>query len=231
MGEFKGNKSLKKKVRREYKALKKSGDVKVARKAGLSKKEMKDSIRKSIAEKAVVRKRNVRVKKASDNIAKKESSVATSKDMATEKANRSAERQASMQSKADVANKDIKSKKAKGANNERIIANKKAKAAVKPGESFMMIMKGGRKIKAFREDRNNPNKKYNKAQEGGKVKSKSVGVLKSDTNKAGPKMEPGKEPYTENGINYTWDRKNSVWIGDVKGNEGVGKKSRAVKKK
>ena len=67
-------------------------------------------------------------------------------------------------------------------------------------------------------------------QEGGKVKSKSVGVLKSDTNKAGPKMEQGKEPYTKNGINYTWDRKNSVWVGDVKGNEGVGKKSRAVKK-
>lgn len=67
-------------------------------------------------------------------------------------------------------------------------------------------------------------------QEGGKVKSKSVGVLKSDTNKAGPKMEPGKEPYTKNGVTYTWDRKNSVWIGDVKGNEGVGKKSRAVKK-
>lgn len=68
-------------------------------------------------------------------------------------------------------------------------------------------------------------------QEGGKVKSKSVGVLKSDTNKAGPKMEPGKEPYTKNGVTYTWDRKNSVWRGDVKGNEGVGNKSRAVKKK
>ena len=52
-------------------------------------------------------------------------------------------------------------------------------------------------------------------QEGGKVKSKSVGVLKSDTNKDGPKMEPGKKPYTKNGINYTWDRKNSVWRGDA----------------
>ena len=73
-------------------------------------------------------------------------------------------------------------------------------------------------------------KAVKKAQEGGKVKSKSFGVLKSDTNKAGPNMEPGKEPYTKNGVTYTWDRKNSVWRGDVKGNEGVGKKSRAVKK-
>jgi len=76
-----------------------------------------------------------------------------------------------------------------------------------------------------------PGKKTkNEAQEGAKVKAKSTGVLKSDTNKAGPKMEPGKEPYTENGVLYTWDRKNSVWRGDVKGNEGLGKKSRAVKK-
>ena len=72
-------------------------------------------------------------------------------------------------------------------------------------------------------------KAVKKAQEGGKVKSKSVGVLKSDTNKAGPKMEPGKEPYTKNGINYTWDRKNSVWRGDA--DKGLNKKPVAVKKK
>jgi hypothetical protein len=70
-----------------------------------------------------------------------------------------------------------------------------------------------------------------KAQEGAKVKAKSFGVLKSDANKVGPKKEAGKEPYTKNGVLYTWDRKNSVWRGDVKGNEGLGKKSRALKKK
>jgi len=63
-------------------------------------------------------------------------------------------------------------------------------------------------------------------QEGGKVKSKSFGVLKSDANKTGPKMEEGKKPFTKNGITYTWDRKNSVWMGDLDK-----KKSRAVKKK
>ncbi len=72
-------------------------------------------------------------------------------------------------------------------------------------------------------------KAVKKAQEGGKVKSKSVGVLKSDTNKDGPKMEPGKESYTKNGINYTWDRKNSVWRGDA--DKGLNKKPVAVKKK
>ena len=69
-------------------------------------------------------------------------------------------------------------------------------------------------------------KAVKKAQEGGKVKSKSFGVLKSDANKTGPKMEEGKKPFTKNGITYTWDRKNSVWRGDLDK-----KKSRAVKKK
>jgi hypothetical protein len=51
-------------------------------------------------------------------------------------------------------------------------------------------------------------------------KKKSFGVLKSDANKpkkSGPKMEPGKKPFTKNGITYTWDRKNSVYMGDLKG--------------
>ena len=229
-GRSKGNKQLKKKVTREYKALKKSGDVKNAKELGLSKKEMKEGIRKRIAEKAVIRKRNVTAKKASDNIARKESSVATSKDMATERSNRSAERQAYMQSKADAANKDIKSRKAQGATNERVRSNIKSEATAKPGEEYDIITRSkdkktlkkpeamyGAKVKAVK-----------KAQEGGKVKSKSLGVLKSDTNKVGPKMEEGKEPYTENGITYTWDRKNSVWRGDA--DKGLNNKSRAVKK-
>ena len=49
-------------------------------------------------------------------------------------------------------------------------------------------------------------------------KQKSFGVLKSDANKrkkAGPKME-NKPTFTENGITYKWDRKNSVYRGDLK---------------
>jgi hypothetical protein len=46
-------------------------------------------------------------------------------------------------------------------------------------------------------------------------KKKSFGVLKSDTKKAGPKMEPGKKPFTKNGVTYTWDRKHSTWRGDL----------------
>ena len=49
-------------------------------------------------------------------------------------------------------------------------------------------------------------------------KKKSFGVLKSDANKpkkAGPKME-NKPTFTENGITYKWDRKNSVYRGDLK---------------
>lgn len=50
-------------------------------------------------------------------------------------------------------------------------------------------------------------------------KKKSFGVLKSDTNKAkkvGPKME-NNPTFTENGITYKWDRKTSVYRGDLKG--------------
>ena len=50
-------------------------------------------------------------------------------------------------------------------------------------------------------------------------KKKSFGVLKSDANKpkkAGPKLE-NKPPFSKNGINYTWDRKQGVYLGDLKG--------------
>ena len=106
-----------------------------------------------------------------------------------------------------------------------------AKVKVKKAEKGASLKSVPSKAKGLSKLPKGVRNKMGYMQEGGKVKSKSVGVLKSDTNKAGPKMEPGKEPYTKNGVTYTWDRKNSVWIGDVKGNEGVGKKSRAVKKK
>ena len=268
-GRSKGNKQLKKKVKREYKALKKSGDVKKAKGLGLSKKEMKEGIRKRIAEKAVIRKRNVTAKKASDNIAKKESSVATSKDMATERSNRSAERQASMQSKADAANKDIKSRKAQGATNERVRSNIKSEATAKPGEEYDITNRSGDKkiikknkamygakvkavkkapggaamkkmptyekggaLKSVPSDAKGLSKlpkgvrnKMGYMQDGGKVKSKSFGVLKSDANKAkkaGPKLE-NKPPYSRNGINYTWDRKQGVYVGDLGDNYAVKK--------
>ena len=341
--------NIKKQVRKRYKALKKSGDVKLGKEAGLSKKEMKEGIRKNIAEKGVLRRRNVMAKKALDNIAKKESSVATSKDMATERSNRSAERQAYMQSKADAANKDIRSRKAIGSENERIRANKMTASATKPGDTYEMIMRDGTKkmvmkpeakvmktkknkamygakVKAVKKAKNggkitdppknntsksdntrvsNPDiekfkileKKYKEAsknlfehnreaskgimdptnaaikrrklekikkqakylpeaksgaalksvpskakglsklptsvrnkmgymKDGGKVKSKSFGVLKSDANKAkkaGPKLE-NKPPYSRNGINYTWDRKQGVYVGDLGDNYAVKKK-------
>ena len=62
-------------------------------------------------------------------------------------------------------------------------------------------------------------------QDGGKVKSKSFGVLKSDANKAkkaGPKLE-NKPPYSRNGINYTWNRKQGVYLGDLGDNYAVKK--------
>ena len=106
-----------------------------------------------------------------------------------------------------------------------------AKVKVKKAEKGASLKSVPSKAKGLSKLPKGVRNKMGYMQEGGKVKSKSVGVLKSDTNKDGPKMEPGKEPYTKNGVTYTWDRKNSVWRGDVKGNEGVGKKSRAVKKK
>ena len=57
-------------------------------------------------------------------------------------------------------------------------------------------------------------------------KQKSFGVLKSDANKpkkAGPKLEK-KPPFSKNGINYTWDRKQGVYVGDLGDNYAVKKK-------
>ena len=162
--------NIKKQVRKRYKALKKSGDVKLGKEAGLSKKEMKEGIRKNIAEKGVLRRRNVMAKKALDNIAKKESSVATSKDMATERSNRSAERQSYMQSKADAANKDIRSRKAIGSENERIRANKMTASATKPGDTYEMIMRDGTKKMVMKPEAEVMKTKKNKAMYGAKVK-------------------------------------------------------------
>ena len=56
-------------------------------------------------------------------------------------------------------------------------------------------------------------------------KQKSFGVLKSDANKpkkAGPKLE-NKPPFSKNGINYTWDRKQGVYVGDLGDNYAVKK--------
>ena len=103
-----------------------------------------------------------------------------------------------------------------------------AKVKVKKAEKGASLKSVPSKAKGLSKLPKGVRNKMGYMQEGGKVKSKSVGVLKSDTNKAGPKMEPGKEPYTENGINYTWDRKNSVWRGDA--DKGLNNKSRAVKK-
>ncbi len=50
-------------------------------------------------------------------------------------------------------------------------------------------------------------------------KQSSFGVLKSDANKpkmTGPKMQ-NKPTFTENGITSTWDRKNSVYRGNLGG--------------
>ena len=218
-GKFKGNKALKKKVRREYKALKKSGDVKKAKDLGLSKKEMKSSIRTSIAEKAVIRRKAFAVKKASDSKVRQEESKAAASDQVTERKNRAAERQASMQAKADVVNKERKESSRVSDNNDRVRSNISNRKAAK-GDYYQHKESDGstRKVKVSK-----------KAQEGAKVKAKSFGVLKSDANKVGPKKEEGKEPYSKNGVNYTWDRKNSVWRGDA--DKGINNKSRAVKKK
>jgi len=107
--------------------------------------------------------------------------------------------------------------------------NKKTVKTVKKAKAGAALKSVPSKSKGLSKLPKGVRNKMGYMQEGGKVKSKSVGVLKSDTNKAGPKMESGKEPYTKNGINYTWDRKNSVWRGDA--DKGLNKKPVAVKKK
>ena len=205
--------NIKKQVRKRYKALKKSGDVKLGKEAGLSKKEMKEGIRKNIAEKGVLRRRNVMAKKASDRAALQKTSAEASRDMATERANRAADREMSMQAKATATRRDIEARKTQGSENERVRANRMAAGAAKPGGIYEMIMPDGTKKMV---------RKPEMAQEGAKVKNKtnksfknSVGVKPGDVNKIGPKNDPDKRPYTENGITYTYDPKSGNWLGDL----------------
>ena len=177
--------NIKKQVRKRYKALKKSGDVKLGKEAGLSKKEMKEGIRKNIAEKGVLRRRNVMAKKASDKAALQRTSAEASRDMATERANRAADREMSMQAKATASKRYIESRKAIGSENERIRANKMAANTTKPGDNYEMIMPDGTKKMVTKPDPESENMKTkkNKAMYGAKVKAvkkaKKGGALKS----------------------------------------------------
>lgn len=101
-----------------------------------------------------------------------------------------------------------------------------AKVKVKKAEKGAALKSVPSKAKGLSKLPTSVRNKMGYMQDGGKVKSKSFGVLKSDANKAkkaGPKLE-NKPPFSKNGINYTWDRKQGVYVGDLGDNYAVKKK-------
>jgi hypothetical protein len=100
-----------------------------------------------------------------------------------------------------------------------------AKVKVKKAEKGAALKSVPSKAKGLSKLPKGVRNKMGYMQDGGKLKSKSFGVLKSDANKAkkaGPKLE-NKPPYSRNGINYTWDRKQGVYVGDLGDNYAVKK--------
>ena len=101
-----------------------------------------------------------------------------------------------------------------------------AKVKVKKAEKGAALKEVPSKAKGLSKLPKGVRNKMGYMQDGGKLKSKSFGVLKSDANKAkkeGPELE-NKPPYSRNGINYTWDRKQGVYVGDLGDNYAVKKK-------
>jgi len=101
-----------------------------------------------------------------------------------------------------------------------------AKVKVKKAEKGAALKSVPSKAKGLSKLPKGVRNKMGYMQDGGKLKSKSFGVLKSDANKdkkAGPKLE-NKPPFSKNGINYTWDRKQGVYVGDLGDNYAVKKK-------
>jgi len=100
-----------------------------------------------------------------------------------------------------------------------------AKVKVKKAEKGAALKSVPSKAKGLSKLPKGVRNKMGYMQDGGKLKSKSFGVLKSDANKAkkaGPKLE-NKPPFSKNGINYTWDRKQGVYVGDLGDNYAVKK--------
>jgi hypothetical protein len=126
--------------------------------------------------------------------------------------------------KVKAVKADIKKKKSISKQNEITIANRKAAAAAKPGETYIRTMKDGTKKKV---------KAVKKAEKGSSLKSvpkDNKGLSKLPTgvrNKMGYAQNGGKlggkpKRYTENGVTYVWDEERQTYLGDMGGNVAKG---------
>ena len=126
--------------------------------------------------------------------------------------------------KVKAVKADIKKKKSISKQNEITIANRKAAAAAKPGETYIRTMKDGTKktVRAVK-----------KAEKGSSLKAvpkDNKGLSKLPTgvrNKMGYAQDGGKlggkpKRYTENGVTYVWDEERQTYLGDMGGNVAKG---------
>lgn len=128
---------------------------------------------------------------------------------------------------------DIKKKKSISKQNEITIANRKAAAAAKPGETYIRTMKDGTKKTVRAVKKAAYGSKIKKAEKGSSLKvvpKDNKGLSKLPTgvrNKMGYAQDGGKlggkpKRYTENGVTYVWDEERQTYLGDMGGNVAKG---------
>lgn len=122
--------------------------------------------------------------------------------------------------KVKAVKADIKKKKSISKQNEITIANRKAAAAAKPGETYIRTMKDGTKKKV---------RAVKKAEKGSSLKAvpkENKGLSKLPTgvrNKMGYAQDGGKlggkpKRFTRAGVTYVWDEESQNYLGDMAGN-------------
>ena len=122
--------------------------------------------------------------------------------------------------KVKAVKADIQKKKSVSKQNEITIANRKAAAAAKPGETYIRTMKDGTKKKV---------RAVKKAEKGSSLKAvpkDNKGLSKLPTgvrNKMGYAQDGGKlggkpKRFTRAGVTYVWDEESQNYLGDMAGN-------------
>jgi len=135
--------------------------------------------------------------------------------------------------KVKAVKADIKKKKSISKQNEITIANRKAAAAAKPGETYIRTMKDGTKKTVRAVKKAAYGSKIKKAKKGSSLKAvpkDNKGLSKLPTgvrNKMGYAQDGGKlggkpKRYTENGVTYVWDEERQTYLGDMGGNVAKG---------
>ena len=121
--------------------------------------------------------------------------------------------------KVKAVKADIQKKKSVSKQNERIIANRKAAAAAKPGETYIRTMKDGtkKKVRAVKKAEKGSSLKAVPKENKGLSKLPTVVRNKMGYAEKGSSVNPPKR-FTRAGVTYVYDEESGNYLGDMAGN-------------